>query len=245
MNLTNVFNRTEETVKLAKAILIYTSNSQAAVAMLHPVSYGKKNTPQLGAGAGLSLGDLQSVIYSLIEGHEAARSDRPTLISENVIALSMTMIAWWKPAHVSPMWTTCVGPQQRARDYTHPNLFFIGTPQTLSVWALKERKRPTESTPLFHAPYFNVYATGNMCRGNASYPPFITPRAIEVFEKAFFETNFTHQSHEHLIKRAGGVKQFWRDMKGKKLKRVPSGCFVPAKLTVGKAIQMATTNRHE
>ena len=254
MNFTNVFNRGEgESVRLKKAILIYESERNQAVAMLHPVIYqeeGKKNgtrgssslregVPVLGAGAGISMGELQRVIYALVAGEDGAQGKGTTFIGENVVALSMTMIAWWKPSHVGPMWMA----GKRARDYSHPNLFFVGTPSSLSVWALKEGKRPGEGTELFNAPYWNVYGTGNMCRGNASYPTFITPKAIEVFEKAFFETNFTHPSHDQLIRRVGGVKGFWWELRGKRLKRVPTGGFVSAKLTVAQAIERATKEK--
>jgi PRTRC genetic system protein B len=46
-----------------------------------------------------------------------------------------------------------------------PAMLWFADKENLSVFALTSDKRPTEKTPLYYAPFFNVYEDGAVCMG--------------------------------------------------------------------------------
>ncbi|OJY94819.1 MAG: PRTRC system protein B [Citrobacter freundii] len=81
-----------------------------------------------------------------------------------------------------------------------PALLWIASKQKLYIYALKSDRKPTERTPLYHAPFFNVYADGNVCMGSvdvsirksASLEEFIA-----AWETYFFNSYFSHLMQNH------------------------------------------------
>jgi len=76
-----------------------------------------------------------------------------------------------------------------------PAMLWYADKENVSVFALASNKRPTEKTPLYYAPFFNVYEDGNVClgtidvniRNSASLEEFVT-----VWEDYFFNSYFSH-----------------------------------------------------
>lgn len=81
-----------------------------------------------------------------------------------------------------------------------PALVWAASRQQLFVFALKGKGKPRLSTPLFHAPFMNLYHNGNVCMGNvnvrisraASLEEFIT-----AWEGYFFGSYFSHLINAH------------------------------------------------
>lgn len=81
-----------------------------------------------------------------------------------------------------------------------PAMLWIADREKLSVFAVMNDKRPTEKTPLYHAPFFNVYSDGDVCMGtvdiriqkSASVEEF-----IEQWEHYFFNSYFSHLVGNH------------------------------------------------
>ncbi|GAA4905955.1 PRTRC system protein B [Mucilaginibacter defluvii] len=81
-----------------------------------------------------------------------------------------------------------------------PALLWVADRNSLNIYALKSNRRPKDSTPLYHAPFFNVYADGNVCMGTvdvrikktASLKEFTT-----AWEGYFFNSYFSHLVNEH------------------------------------------------
>ncbi|MDN3606409.1 PRTRC system protein B [Kaistella yonginensis] len=81
-----------------------------------------------------------------------------------------------------------------------PPLLWIANKQNLKIFALETDERPDEKTPLFHAPFFNVYDNGNVCMGtvdvkvknSASLEEF-----TESWEHYFFNSYFSHLMYNH------------------------------------------------
>lgn len=81
-----------------------------------------------------------------------------------------------------------------------PPLLWIANKQNLKIFALEIDQRPDESTPLFHAPFFNIYENGNVCMGtvdvriknSASLEEF-----TESWEHYFFNSYFSHLMNNH------------------------------------------------
>ena len=82
-----------------------------------------------------------------------------------------------------------------------PALIWKADKKYLSVFASKSAKRPKDSTPLYHAPFFNLYSNGNVCMGNvdvriqqaASLEGF-----IQAWQAYFFESYFSHHIDGHI-----------------------------------------------
>lgn len=81
-----------------------------------------------------------------------------------------------------------------------PPLVWCANKQGMKIFALETNQRPSEETPLFHAPFFNVYESGNVCLGtvdvniksSASLEEF-----TEKWEEYFFNSYFSHLVNSH------------------------------------------------
>lgn len=76
-----------------------------------------------------------------------------------------------------------------------PAMIWKATAEKLSVYALRGRNKPTEKTPLYHAPYFNIYHGGNVCMGTVAIR--INRHAcledfMEAWEQYFLNSYFSH-----------------------------------------------------
>lgn len=76
-----------------------------------------------------------------------------------------------------------------------PPMLWLATRNRLSVFALASDRRPSEKTPLHHAPFFNVYDKGNVCMGTINVD-IKNSASVEEFTSAweyyFFNSYFSH-----------------------------------------------------
>ncbi|MEA9412606.1 PRTRC system protein B [Flavobacterium sp. PL02] len=76
-----------------------------------------------------------------------------------------------------------------------PPMVWYANKNSLSVFALAGERRPTEKTPLYYAPFFNVYENGNVCMGTVSID-IKNSASVEEFTTAwehyFFNSYFSH-----------------------------------------------------
>ncbi len=81
-----------------------------------------------------------------------------------------------------------------------PALVWKATKKELQLFALKSKTKPKAETPLYHAPFFNLYQKGNVCMGNvnvaiksaATLEEFIT-----AWQGYFFGSYFSHHINGH------------------------------------------------
>nr|WP_315155615.1 PRTRC system protein B [uncultured Flavobacterium sp.] len=81
-----------------------------------------------------------------------------------------------------------------------PALLWQANKQGLCIYALSTKRRPKENTPLYNAPFCNVYENGNVCMGtvdvnikkSASLEEFTT-----AWENYFFNSYFSHLMEGH------------------------------------------------
>ncbi len=81
-----------------------------------------------------------------------------------------------------------------------PPLLWIASKYKLYIYALKSDRRPTESTTLYHAPFFNVYADGKVCMGTVDVNIKKTASLEEftaAWETYFFNSYFSHLMQNH------------------------------------------------
>lgn len=81
-----------------------------------------------------------------------------------------------------------------------PALVWAADRKRLSVFALAGKAKPRLGTPLFHAPFFNLYHNGNACMGSVAIA--ITPSAslegfMAAWEGYFFGSYFSHLIDGH------------------------------------------------
>lgn len=89
--------------------------------------------------------------------------------------------------------------------YTVPCLVFKYGKHGLSVFAIADGdcNNINEFTPLYHAPFFNVYNHGGICMGNVKLNKTEKLSTFDVcasfLENAFFNSIFTHSNNREII----------------------------------------------
>jgi len=81
-----------------------------------------------------------------------------------------------------------------------PAMVWKATKDSLYVFALKGKGKPNEQTPLYHAPFFNIYENGNVCMGTVQIAIDRFTRLedfIEKWESYFFNSYFSHTIGSH------------------------------------------------
>lgn len=208
MNNVAIVQESDIELELDAGFLFYKSKTSHHIyATRHParVINGK---PTLLAGAPVTLAQLSDI---------AEIADRRTsyrgFLHERVVYLAPNRLAWWLPAGQRCVWfktQDAIG--ERAGVTNHPPLVFIVDRKEWAVFALRENVRPSASTPLFNAPYYNVWKDGFICTGNVPLPDRIDMASVESFEDAFFRSRFTHPNNDRLIHRRGGAVRLWLDL---------------------------------
>lgn len=95
-----------------------------------------------------------------------------------------------------------------------PALIWFANKQSLVIFAISSDRRPTEKTKLYHAPFFNIYDSGNVCMGTVDVN-IKNSSSVEEFTKAwenyFFNSYFSHLMNGHNpIK--GNCVNLWKEL---------------------------------
>lgn len=81
-----------------------------------------------------------------------------------------------------------------------PALVWKANKKELQIFALKGTAKPKAETPLYHAPFFNLYQKGYVCMGTVNVA-IKSAASLEEFISAwhayFFESYFSHHINEH------------------------------------------------
>ncbi len=97
-----------------------------------------------------------------------------------------------------------------------PPMLWKANRYKLSVYALTTTKRPTENTPLYYAPFFNMYEDNSVCMGtvdvnikrSASLEEF-----MQLWEEYYFNSYFSHLLGEHNPVK-GNIVTLWKKLIG-------------------------------
>ncbi len=223
-----------EAVAASRAIVLYESRSggQAFATINHVSLVGDR--PVIGPGRCLTREAVQDTLSKLLK-----RSQHREILPGNVLWFGDSRLCWHVPSQRRPIFFKTSDPQfnkeMNGVEVLHPPLVFIARPGQLSIWAVASDARPEGSTTLCQAPYFNVYDDGLMCRGNATLPDVPAIEQIGRFERAFFETNFTHTNTARLVAIEGGHNAYWRWQAAPEAKLQPEA-LLPLKLTLQEAL---------
>ena len=95
-----------------------------------------------------------------------------------------------------------------------PAMLWLANKSTLTVFALANEKRPTEKTPLYYAPFFNIYESGKVCMGTVSID-IKNSASLEEFMNAW-EHYFFNSYYSHLLDRYnpinGNCVNLWKEL---------------------------------
>jgi PRTRC genetic system protein B len=97
-----------------------------------------------------------------------------------------------------------------------PPLIWKATAKSLSVYACKDADRPTITTRLYHAPFFNLYENGQVCMGTvqvAISSDCSLEKFVSLWEGYFFGSYFAHL----LIDQSpveGNIVELWKSLVG-------------------------------
>lgn len=88
-----------------------------------------------------------------------------------------------------------------------PAMVWKATKDSLNVYAIKGKVKPTEKTALFHAPFFNLHDNGLVCMGTVNIQidrftaleEFISKWQAYFFNSYFSHTIGNHQKSEDLV----------------------------------------------
>ncbi|MBX9600052.1 MAG: PRTRC system protein B [Bryobacteraceae bacterium] len=156
------------------------------------------------------------------------------ILPANVLAKAEDTTVWWTPARVRPMFFRSGhdSGELSGKRFPQPALVWRIQGSDLSVRALAQNARPEAGRKLYVAPYFNTDGeNGSVCQGSMRSPDEAGVGAMPLWEQAFFQSAFTHQSGSRkLTSHPGGFHGLWRSLAGKS--RFPAKFLVPANETL-------------
>lgn len=228
---------------LSHAILLYSAKEQFSskrktmFATFHDIAdVGTTNRPnhQIMPGTPVTANGLMETLGTL--GEEYLFDVE--LFPEMLLSHSPLHMLWWRPAGKARVYFNCAELQKRSAIVPHPALLFAIKNRQWSVFALKESKRPTLETTLYHAPYFNVYDGGGICVGSAAVPDKPSPSTIPRWESAFFDSEFTHVNGSiSKTSHPRGEYALWKELLDGKFTTFPTKFLVPNHQTLGSLLR--------
>lgn len=256
MRIDPIFSDEALGFRLAKAILVYApegGQTQDALRVrngvanmlcsLHDVRHDEKQAiPVLGPGQLLDRATLEALLFDAMTGGKTKRQ----LLPDRLLFSDVTRLLWWSPARRETIYFSTADKafnlELTGKVVAHPPLVFRATGGNISVFALEHSARPTLDTPLFVAPYCNLYASGAMCRGDVKLPGALDPSQIAGWERAFFDSRFTHSNLMGQLKMTqhkDGHNGLWRAMRG--VQEFDPKYLTPTKWTVSHFLNGETT----
>jgi PRTRC genetic system protein B len=218
--------------ELREALLIYREGRRSFITR-HDVLAQKQGPPVLGVAQPLTTAFVENLAESL--GGSAAAE----VLSENILAKSDRMIAWWTPRRRRQMFHENSEGKMRTLNgmlFRQPPLVWKVIHGGLSIRALAENKRPNAETKLAVAPFWNLSDDGSVCLGSMRCPESTSVGSIEGWEKGFYESSFTHANVGRLTRHSGGHDALWNEMSGKRCP-FPSEALIPLPQTLAQFIQ--------
>lgn len=206
-----------------------------AILLRHELRGGPDGA-QFGPGVPLTVAGVERLL------RVTAGQKRDGLLPERLLADTGSSVLWYSKPCVAPMYFKVNGKQTVLDAVPWPALLYLESEHGIFVWALKNGKRPTDETTLYHAPLMNIDARGRLCA------PFEIEgrdqdlaRRMAGVEDAVFKTNFSHINHSATINlrtkdgQVGNGRHlaFWRSLAKQKKTRFPVGSLVKTRQTVG------------
>lgn len=117
-----------------------------------------------------------------------------------------------------------------------PPLVFTGQDRTYRVYAVAENGWPAADTPLYHAPFPNVYMNGAICPGSVKFPA-CGPDTIHMVLDLFLQSDFNRDlSGGKSVSFPDDVIVWWRRLLDCQLQKAHAGIY-----PVSDLVEMGTT----
>ena len=224
---------------LAAAILLYTNNHKVDYVSIHDIGFigNDENKPYIGVGRPASQEALSGLMKDLMPNLAKSK----TVLPANILSYDFDHIAWYTLPGKKRLWFKCekLGGEVSA-EIDLPGLVFFAGYQGWYVFAHMLDGRPDGDTPMYVAPFLNVWKGGKICTGNIKVPDIDSPNATVAFEEAFFRSYFTHINiHEagQLVSYRGGPYAMWKKLINGSIKKFPKKALVPFNATVGEFLE--------
>ncbi len=218
--------------ELREALLIYREGRRSFITR-HDVLAQKQGPPVLGVAQPLTTAFVENLTESL--GGSASAE----VLSENILAKSERMIAWWTPRRRRQMfYENSEGKMQtlNGMHFPQPPLVWKVIHGGLFIRALAENKRPKAETKLAVAPFWNISDDGSVCLGSMRCPGSASVASVERWEKGFYESAFTHANVGRLTRDEGGHDALWGELAGKR-RPFPTESLIQLPQTLAQFIQ--------
>lgn len=221
------FHNHSPDLQLHSAILLYqdTSTHSIAYASTHEIGYqGDDKVPYIKAGSPVTRESVADAYTSLIGGKGLQMID-----DDRILAVGIHGMAFFTPGKPRHVLFDCPEPMgKQSGTAPHPSLVFVVGQGKLAAYAIKGSVKPNGRTPLYHAPYMNIYDTGSMCMGNIVTPHIRpTTEAVNAWEHVFFGTYFTHANNARTVHYPGGVYALWQDLLDSGQETFPDEVLLP------------------
>ena len=219
-----------EVLALKGALLVYQGKSRGFVTWHEARRDGTEGAPFLGEAQELTT----EFVHHLAQG---LGTRLPTeIVPANVLVRTPETIVWWTPGMVRTMFFAAHDPDAyklNGKQFPQPPLVWKVNGKDLFLRALPEDGRPAATTRLMIAPYWNVDGeTGWTCRGSMRSPDELGIGAMPLWERAFFQSEFTHHSGaRRLTAHPGGFLGLWNSLAGGR-QSFPVKHLMPAKETL-------------
>ena len=210
----------ETNIVLSQAILVYAEEGKSAssteqmalYATVHPVqNFGTEANPNFQVAAGRPL--TREALLGMFEELAKKHSLNTDIIPENVLSISADHMVWWMPAGERNVFFNNKELGKRAAKVPHPALLFAVVKGQWYIFALAKSERPTAKTALQFAPYFNVFDSCAICIGSARVPRGISANTTGEWEKAFFDSEFTHiNGNQKKATHPRGEYAMWKEL---------------------------------
>jgi PRTRC genetic system protein B len=220
------------TLRPQQALILYKGHGEVVIGRTHPVQKGE---------AGLILGAGRQVSHEEVEAFARSLSETPRtreILPACALYSDASLLAWHVPARRRVIYFDGRALPALKRlsgsEVWHPPLLFVAQRKGLRVYALNSEERPEADTPLFVAPYPNLYDNGSMCSGNVRLPSALRWSEREGWERAFYDSAFTHSNAKTLTTHPQGLAGVWR--RAKTIKSWHAQWLVEAKKTLHEAV---------
>lgn len=223
-----------ESIALKGALLLYEGRNRA-FAVWHDAKPGRNEGPQIGEGQALTTDFVRSINRGL------QREMQPEVLPECVLVWNSDLVVWWSRRRTRRMFfrNNSEAPSGLSgAEFLQPPLLWCVSGQEMAVRALLTNRRPTTDTPLMIAPYWNVDGdTGRVCLGSMKVPELAGVAALAQWEKAFFESEFTHQTGvARLVQGPKGYFDVWERVRSGP-RAFPAKFLVPSNETLSDLIR--------
>lgn len=209
----NITKKIEEIYQPFKALVFFQSQTDSDQMYVEAYDMDKKGNP-INAHP-LSVQETISLATDLSKVQEV-RSDYMDcggLIPEKVLALNQLngSVIWYTPTQQVNLLFSPGLNIPNGKTFV-PAMVWKADREELKVFALVSDKKPQAETPLYNAPFFNIYPDARVCMGTVATdktPANDLNEFMLEWEHLFWNSYFSHLNDRYKVK--GNIVQLWQN----------------------------------